>query len=580
MRPNPSTGTASRVRRSLISWHRATCDCRSRLLTRRRQPAAACWRIHMHTVSREVVDRLKESGVDRIFGIPGSNASIELIREASQSGVQFVPTGHESAAAIAAGTYGAMTDSVGACLSIMGPGALNVNSGLLHCAYERTPVLALTERYGDEVLGHVQLQKIDHGELFRPVTKSTGTLTASNCGDLIKESLETARAERPGPVHLDFPHDVCLLETEQRPGVAAQTDGRPNPEMVEKAKGLLAAAKRPVLVVGSLALRENLGSHLSDLSERFSLPILVSVKGKSVIDETSSWYAGPYLGVGKAELIENRILEQADLVIAIGIDGCEIVMPAGREVDAIAIDKVETDVANIYTRITPLIGSPGESIAELATAGSASVWRPEEVAQITRDWLDHVRSFDTDDSVQAVIRATRELMDDEDVFVCDIGLYSKLVEQLWVSRRPETFHISLAARNMGSALPMAIGASLARPDRNTVCFIGDGGLLMHMPELNVVAQEGLPLTIVLFVDGGWGTIRVFQRKKYYEIEGTNFHQPNWGGLSEHIGFESKHADTEGAYRQHLDWALERRRPSLITVSYDAVEYDKILGMVR
>ncbi|MBS11986.1 MAG: hypothetical protein CME19_10355 [Gemmatimonadetes bacterium] len=88
-----------------------------------------------------------------------------------------------------------------------------------------------------------------------------------------------------------------------------------------------------------------------------------------------------------------------------------------------------------------------------------------------------------------------------------------------VSRKLGTFQISLAARNTGSALPTAIGTSLAKPDLNTVCFSGDGGLLMHLPEFNVIAQEGLPVKVVVFVDGGWGTIRVFQRNKDYPILG-------------------------------------------------------------
>jgi acetolactate synthase I/II/III large subunit len=536
------------------------------------------------SVSREIIEQFKSAGVQRIFGIPGSNASIELIREGREQGIPFVPVGHEAAGAIMAGTYGCLTESVGTCLAIMGPGALNVNSGLLHCLFERTPVLAITERYGANVRDRVRLQNINHDSLFRPVVKLTETITPENCGNVVALSLETARSERPGPVHLDLPHDVYLEDITSQEGNAApegNNTGANSEEDWAECLKKMSAASRPLIIVGSLALREGVGNAIERFCEKLSIPILVSMKARSVIDEDNIWYAGPFLGVGKIELIENRLLEQADLVIAIGIDGHEIVMPAGKETPAISIDRIETDVISIFKNATCLLGAPDEILTRLSeTATPRSIWQPEEVEQVVRGWLGHIASFDTEDSVQAVIRNTRDLMADQDLFICDIGLYSKLVEQLWVAKSPGTFHTSLAARNMGSALPMAIGASLAKPDLNTVCFIGDGGLLIHLPELNVIAQENLPITMVVFVDGGWGTIRVFQRNKDYELEGTNFHQPNWLGIASQFGFETAHARNEVEYRECLGRMLEGRKPSLITVAYQQEEYDKILSMVR
>jgi acetolactate synthase-1/2/3 large subunit len=159
-------------------------------------------------MSQAISKVLKGSGVNFLFGIPGGGSSADLINTSEDEGIKFILTQHETSAAIMAGICGDETGVPGACLSTLGPGALNLCNGLAQAYLDRSPVLAFTDRYSSEIVELAYRQKIDHADLFKPITKLSTGLTKTNWPEMLARGIKVAKTPRKGPVHIDFPNDL------------------------------------------------------------------------------------------------------------------------------------------------------------------------------------------------------------------------------------------------------------------------------------------------------------------------------------------------------------------------------------
>ena len=233
-----------------------------------------------------IIATLKANGVTRGFGIPSGNV-LPLMEAMRAGGVEFVLTAHEGSAGFAADVTGRMTGTPGFCIATLGPGATNLATGVGGAFLDRSPMIALTCNLNTDQLGRRIQMWIDHHALFKPITKATLRLERGCVAETLTHAIALAMSEPKGPVHLDLPEDVALAATNERVPAPAQAEKlTPAPDVaLARAGELIAAAKRPIAVLGSTAMRVGDPSLLRRVIERHRLPFVTATMAKGMIDE-------------------------------------------------------------------------------------------------------------------------------------------------------------------------------------------------------------------------------------------------------------------------------------------------------
>jgi acetolactate synthase-1/2/3 large subunit len=528
---------------------------------------------------------LKGSGVDFMFGIPGGGSTADLINGAADEGIRFILTQHESSAAIMASVVGDVTGVPGVCLSTLGPGALNLCNGLGHALLDRSPVVALTDRYGSELVDLAYRQKIDHNDLFKPITKLSAGLTKTNWAEMVGRAFRMARMPRRGPVHLDFPNDLSKTEI-AGPGRAIGPEEflpEAGEKCIKSGAERIGRAKRPVAIVGlgiNAAQRDAFGP-LKSFVERFHIPTFKTAKAKGSLPDNHPWSLGVFMGGN----LEQAIIEKSDLIIAIGLDPVELLPKKWVYPQPIVyLDAIPNMEENYHADIE-LVGGIGSTLKKLRDecTDAESRWRPEEMTAY-RENTRAALHFKVDGlSAVQVIHATRELTPEDALLTVDVGANKLLVIELWDALTPGTFFMSNGFATMGYAIPSALALQLIHPDRKVVSLCGDGGFMMRLPELATAVQYRLPIVMVIFSDGRLSLIDVKQIKKgYNEPRGTVFARPNFLDLGRSFGIPAWSVDTEEGLRDVLAVAMNSRDglPKLIEAKIDCSPYPQQFDAVR
>jgi len=233
-----------------------------------------------------IIATLKANGVTRGFGIPSGNV-LPLMEAMRQGGVEFVLTAHEGSAGFAADVTGRMTGAPGLCIATLGPGATNLATGVGGAFLDRSPMIAITCNLNTDQLGRRIQMWIDHHALFKPITKATLKLKPGCVAETVTQATALALSEPKGPVHLDLPEDVALAATNEgfappaQPGkLAAAPDAA-----LARAAELIAAAKRPIAILGATTMRVADPQMLRNVIERHNLPFATTTMAKGMIDE-------------------------------------------------------------------------------------------------------------------------------------------------------------------------------------------------------------------------------------------------------------------------------------------------------
>ena len=526
----------------------------------------------MTTTVEFMADSFKALGTPFIVGHPGGE-SVELMDAARVRDMRFILVKQEVAGAMLASTWGEITGSPGVCLSTRGPGAANMVNGIAHAFLDRAPLIALTDRYSAGAQEVGLRQRIDQKAMITPIVKWSTTLESTVVGQQIKRAARTAMAHAPGPVHIDIPQS----ETTKPAGPGSDPDALvidrpvlvPDRQSLSPLLNLIDKASRPVLLVGLGVFWDQASAELTRLAEHLGAPVLTTSKTKGAIAEDHALRAGCIIG----GLIERKLVMQADLIITIGVDPVELQpKPWPYNIPTVSMVSVASNEAFIPS-VVEMVGNL-KVLMQAVTDYCAS--KPSWGQAAARDFRSEVRAaLDTPAtglSPQRLMEVARGVLPRETIATCDAGASRLLVVQKWESYGPREFLTSNGLGSMGFAIPGALAARLAHPDRPVVAFTGDGGAMMAIAEIQTAVRENLPIIVVVLDDQEIGLIRIKQELKGIPRHGVAIGGIDWEKLANSMGADGTTVSTENGLQDALGHALKSGRTTVIGARIDPSGY--------
>jgi acetolactate synthase-1/2/3 large subunit len=510
---------------------------------------------------------LAAAGTRVLYGVPGGGNNLELVGACERAGLRFVLVHGETAAAIMAGIDGELTGAPGACVVTRGPGVASAVNGAAQALLDRQPMLLISDAVPFSDRARISHQRLDQDALLQPVSKWSVSIGVDGADEAIAAAITIACRPPQGPVHIAFvpdtPRPTLLgpLPVE----LAGDRDG---------ARRLLAASERPVLAIGVGARRAKRA--LRALLEHAPWPVLATYKAKGLVPESLPNAAGLLTGA----TIESPVLERADLIVGVGLDPVELI-PAAWPYSAPLLALGEWAVADRYfTPDVELVG-PLDELLELVSRHLTRDAGPARARMQRLKDDDTLRVPTSALAPHEVVDLTRELAPPGTIATVDAGAHMLVAMPLWEVDEPGETLISSGLATMGFALPAAIAAAIARPDRQVVCLVGDGGLGMTLAELETLARLGLAVLVVVFNDSALSLIRIKQADVGHGGEAAvRYRDTDFAGIAGAVGIPSRHVSDAAELRAALDEAFAARGPYLIDAVVDPSGYGSVLAATR
>jgi pyruvate oxidase len=532
-------------------------------------------------VAEKIVEQMVAYGVKRVYGIPGSSnlPLTDAIRD--NPNIDLILTRHEGAAAFMASGHAKLTGRLGACMSIAGPGATNLITGIVDAASDRAPVLALLGQVPEVFLGSESLQEIAETDIFKTFCVSAD-LISNPAHALAVTNLAVKRAyASPGPAALSLPTDVLRQPLDEEIWDPEEhlfgPDTVPTDEVIGKAADLIAASKRPLLFAGWGA--RHCGEGLLDLARHIGAPIATTSRAKGTVSEAEELVLGVLGSIGNR--FAPKLVAQSDLIVIFGSGFRQRNLVPNTDVIQVDIDP--TRVGKTFAVRLGIVGDADRVVRTLKAATAPREMDPEFRADVNRaheDYLALLAADAVNDSKPIhpgrVIQALKKNVADDALMCIDVGDHTYWFYKRFICEGQQTLLCANMA-GMGFGLPAAMACQFEQPDRQVIAITGDGGFGMVGMEFTTAVHNGLPLTVIVFNDGKLKNIMKEQIAEGFQEYRVSFPNPNFaefassaGGLG--IRVEDP-GDLDGALRQ----ALDSRKPALVEI---LVNPDVIIEKIR
>ena len=529
------------------------------------------------TGAEAMVRSFAEAGMPAIFGVPGGGSSLDLIAAAKARGIPFILARTENGAGIMASALAELTHRPVGLLTTRGPGVSNAANGMANAALERAPVILVADGFAARESRYVTHQLFDQAAMMAPVTRARG-VGAAEAPRVLAAALGAPR----GPGYLELAGDAARAPAPPGAPFAAPVLEAPSPAALAEARRMLAAARRPAIIIGLEATEPARAAATRRLVEALGCPALVTYKAKGVLPDAHPLFGGVFTG-GEAEA---PLLHEADLIILAGADPVEFVGQPWRY--AAPILDLGCAAREMVYREAELAITGAWEIAALALAEDAPrrPWPEGRVAALRAAWLAALenapggnRGMAPSDIVRVTQDACRRLGADPRVTV-DAGAHMFAATTFWQAERPGDLLISNGLATMGYALPAAIAAAWHDPVRGAVAFTGDGGLLMAVGELAAAATLGVKLTVVVFNDATLSLIDIKKGGRDLPEGALDWPMVDFAAVMRGMGGRAWHAGDADALEAALAEALASPGPALIDVRTDPSSYPAQIKALR
>ncbi len=486
-----------------------------------------------------VAEHLVRRGVPYLAGIPGHGCLALLDAfQSRQAQIGVIQVRHEQSAVHLADGFYRVSHKPLAVFTSIGPGAANTVVGLATAYVDSTAALVLCGDVHTHMLGRGVLQEVERhhwanlARVFEPVTKRWWQVSrVEQLPGVMNRAFSEMLSGRRGPVAISLPMDVQaqsaevdLVVPEDEPASRTFADDAD----VRKAAGLLAAAERPVILAGGGVLAADASEALRAIAESVGAAVITTFAGKSAFPEDRplyGWHAG-----SKGTTCGNYLARTADVLLAVGCrfadettssfrHGVSFTIPPTKLIHA---DIDPGEIGKNYPTEVGLVGDARSVLEQVAAeagerkpkGGSAGTAYFEDIQRAKENWLRELSPFRDSDRVPVTIsrfiKEMRAVLDRDAIIVTSAGHPQAQVLQEFAFYEPRTNVTAAGFSTMGFALPAAIGAKLAAPDRQVVAVVGDGDFMMTMQELATAVQYDVPVVLAVLNNFGWQSIRDLQ----------------------------------------------------------------------
>ncbi|MGD8195634.1 ubiquinone-dependent pyruvate dehydrogenase [Herbiconiux sp. P18] len=529
----------------------------------------------MTTIADTLVEILHDAGAERVYGLPGDslNGFTDAIRR-SKGALAWAHVRHEEAAAFAASAEGALTGELAVCAGSCGPGNLHLINGLYDANRSRVPVLAIAAHIPASEIGTGYFQETHPQDLFRECSVYSEMVSVPEQLPRVLEIAMRTAIEKRGVAVVVIPGELFLQQSEGReksaPITRALTVSRPADSELAKAAGILNGAKK-VTILGGAGVQ---GSHdeVVALAERLQAPIVHALRGKEFLEHDNPYDVGMtgLLGFSSGY----RAMESCDVLLMLGTDfPYPQFFPSKATI--IQLDLRGEQLGKRTPIDLGLVGDVGDTVRALLPLLDESSARGSQHLEgslahyaKTRKGLDELADNDRNRAPihpQYLARLISELASDDAVFIPDVG--SPVV---WAARYlrmngRRRLIGSFSHGSMANALPQAIGAQSAFPERQVVALSGDGGLAMLFGELLTVRQSKLPVKIVVFNNSSLNFVEVEMKAAGFVNYGTDLDNPDFAAVAESMGIFGRRVEKPDDLEGALQEAFAHDGPALIDV---------------
>jgi acetolactate synthase-1/2/3 large subunit len=549
-----------------------------------------------------IIHLLERQGVAIVAGIPGG-ALLPLYEALGRStSIRHILARHEQAAGFIAQGMSRITGKAGVCLATSGPGVTNIVTALADAKLDSIPLVCIAGQVPTALIGTDAFQEVPTIDMVRPITKASFFVrNANQLWQVIPEAFRIAESGRPGPVLIDVPKDVQLQLADCEPVCAEPSLEEPAPSVLptssrhesismldisrhfDLAAQMIHAAQRPVLYVGGGIVKARAHAAIRKLAERGGLPVTTTLMALGCLP------AGHALDIGMLGMhgarYTNLIIDECDLLIAIGARFDDRATGDPRKFAPHArIIHIDIDPRE-FGKIKPA------DLSICADAGLATQELLNRVPPTRRAlWLSRVNQLKHGHPLQTpgiqhlcspygIVQAVGAIAPVDAIVTTDVGQHQMWVAQRFPFARPDRWLTSGGLGTMGFGLPAAIGAALVAPDATTLCFTGDGSLLMNVQELATLAELDLNVKIVLLDNAALGLVRqqqeLFYQRRYVA---SMYSQPSrFVAIAQAFGVPALDLGEQPNQHDALARALNSRGPVLIRVPIAASHH--VLPMV-
>ena len=532
-----------------------------------------------------IIDSLRKHGVDLVFGIPG--AKIDRLFEGldgqdSEDAPKLIVTRHEQNAVFMAQAYARLTGKTGVAISTSGPGVGNLTTGIMTANAEGDPILAIGGQVQRKDLHRLTHQSTPSAEIMAPITRYSAEIQdPNNISETMANAFEASQGAEKGAAFVSLPQDVddAVVDEQPLPIYEAPKMGPADPGELAKLVDLIKHSKLPVILVGQRGGSAAVANALHQLLRHYAFPVVETFQAAGVVSrdlEDQSYF-------GRVGLFRNQVgdqlLQQSDLVIAVGYDAIEYEPRNWNKEDQLRIVNLDTKPAQIdnhYTPVMQLVGDLTSSLTQLdqlLTGFSYPAAAQEQLAAY-RQQLDQDKQLPTLPAGQqshplAVVQAIQENVTDDMVVSLDFGSH-----YIWMARhfrcyQPRHLLISNGMQTLGVGLPWAMVAAMLHPEQKAVAVCGDGGFLFSGAELSTAVQHHLNLVVVVWNDGGHYDMVKFQEEmKYPQAAGVKFGDCDIVKYAESFGATGLRVDKPADLNKVMHQAFSTDGPVVVDVPVD------------
>ena len=529
------------------------------------------------TAAQALVEQLIVNGVDHIFCVPGESY-LSVLDACYARDIKLTVCRNEAGAAMMADAYGKATGRPGICFVTRGPGAANAFAGVHIAQHDSTPLILFIGQIERGNRERGAFQEVDYRAMFGGQTKWASEIDdGSRMAEHISHAFHVALGGRPGPVALALPKD--MLE-ERVPAVpcpaAAPIETSPGAADIDALAEMIAASRRPLVVLGGTRWDEQASRRIMDWAEAFEIPVATSYRRLPLFDPLHSSYAGDLGLAANPKLIARA--KEADLFLLIGgrlgeipsqgYTLFDIPTPSARFVH---VYPHAEEFGRVYTPTLAIHATPKPFVDALCnlTPPCSRPWR-DDTRAAHQDYLEFSRSFTPSadvDLAQTMIWLSENLP--EDAIICNgAGNYASWIHRYYRFRRYGT-HFAPTSATMGYGVPAAVALKRMHPERLVVSLIGDGEFLMNGQEFATAVQYDLPIIVVICDNASYGTIRMHQERHYpARVVGTELRNPDFAEYARAFGGFGLRVERTDEFPAAFEAACASGLPSIIHLMMD------------